>query len=209
MKTNIIAHVALTFESSAPSGPADQRSMIEDDIGRLTDADSTSGVACTGFSVTSIETATQNSAVSRTHVICATCGSESVRADAYASWDADTGEWVLHSIYDEKYCEVCETSTSLLEVDEATGLEVQAFGMIYCDDGARLVQGREQPEFYDLIVKTMAVAGGEILTLHEFDDMNRLEVEKCLADMAMLYPSAPVSCFFGDLVGSGRTNLPS
>ena len=109
----------------------------------------------------------------------------------------------------EKFCEVCETSTSLLEVDEATGLEVQAFGMIYCDDGARLVQGREQPEFYDLIVKTMAVAGGEILTLHEFDDMNRSEVEKCLADMAMLYPSAPVSCFFGDLVGSGRTNLPS
>lgn len=209
MKTNIIAHVALTFEFSAPSGPADQRSMIEDDIGRLTDADSTSGVACTGFSVTSIETATQNSAVSRNHVICATCGSENVRADAYASWDADTGEWVLHSIYDEKFCEVCETSTSLLEVDEATDLEVQAFGMIYCDDGARLVQGREQPEFYDLIVKTMAVAGGEILTLHEFDDMNRLEVEKCLADMAMLYPSAPVSCFFGDLVGSGRTNLPS
>lgn len=209
MKTDILAQVTLNFECPAPSSPADHRSMIEDDIGRLTDADSTSGVACTGFTVTLIETAAENSTLSRTHVICATCGSENVRADAYASWDADTGEWILHSIYDEKICEVCETSTSLLEVDEATGLEVQAFGMIYCDDGARLVQGREQPEFYDLIVKTLAVAGGEILTLHEFDDMNRPEVEKCLADMAMLYPSAPVNCFFGDLVGSDRTNLPA
>jgi hypothetical protein len=114
MKMNIIAQVALTFECPAPSSPADHRSMIEDDIGRLTDADSTTGIACTGFTVTSIETAVENSAVSRTHVICATCGSENVRADAYASWDADTGEWVLHSIYDEKFCEVCETSTSLL-----------------------------------------------------------------------------------------------
>ena len=209
MKMNIIAQVALTFECPAPSSPADHRSLIEDDIGRLTDADSTSGIACTGFTVTSIETAAENGTLSRTHVICATCGSENVRADAYASWDADTGEWILHSIYDEKFCEVCETSTSLLDIDEATGLEVQAFGMIYCDDGARLVQGREQPEFYDLIVKTLAAAGGEILTLHEFDDMNRPEVEKCLADMAMLYPSAPVSCFFGDLVASNRTNLPA
>lgn len=105
---------------------------------------------------------------------------------------------MLHSIYDERFCESCEKSATLLEVDEATSLEVQAFGMIYCDDGARLVQGREQPEFYDLIVKTMAAGGGEVLTLHEFDDLSRPEVEKYINDMAMLYPLAPVSCFFGD-----------
>ena len=198
MREDRVAQATLTFDCPAASDRDEQRRMIEHDLGRLLDPDSTTGVACTQITVTSVESAAAPRAVSRTHMICATCGSENIRSDAYASWDVDAGDWELHSVYDEKYCEVCETDVSLLAVDEATGLDVQAFGMIFCDDGARLVQGREQPEFYDLIVKTMAVQGGEILTLHEFDDMNRVEVEKCLKDMAMLYPRAEATCFFGE-----------
>lgn len=198
MTISIIAQAALTYDCPTASDPAQHRAMIEDDFGRLMDVDSTTGVACTGVVITSIAPAAVTDRPSRTHMICATCGSENVRSDAYASWDADAGDWVLHSIYDAKTCEACATDTSLLEVDEATGLEVQAFGMIFCNDGARLVQGREQPEFYDLIVKTMAFQGSEVLTLHEFEDMNRAEVEKCLQDMAILYPLAQASCFFGD-----------
>lgn len=199
MTRKILAQATLIYQSRAQvDAETDIQDLIEDDVGRLMDAEPTTGVACSGYTVTSVETSSEIPAVSRTHVICARCGSENVRADAYASWDADVGDWILHSVYDERTCEVCETSVALLDVDEATGLEIQAFGMIYCDDGARLVQGREQPEFYDLIVKTMASGGGEILTLQEFGDLSRVEVEKCLADMAMLYPVAPVSCFFGE-----------
>ena len=38
---------------------------------------------------------------------CASCGSADILRDAYACWDVDTQEWVLHSCYDEYRCEAC------------------------------------------------------------------------------------------------------
>ncbi|MDX5370355.1 MAG: hypothetical protein LPL29_13365 [Alphaproteobacteria bacterium] len=46
---------------------------------------------------------------------CGTCGSEDVRKDAFAEWDFDKQEWVLHSFYDYAYCEDCEGETTLEE----------------------------------------------------------------------------------------------
>lgn len=201
MREEITATVTLTFDCPADADLADQQSMIAEDVGRLNDADSTTGVACTSFRIETVSPEAQTYSKSTSHMICATCGSENVRADAFASWDSTIGDWVLHSVYDEKYCEACDSNTQLLEVDEATELEVQAFGMISTNEGARLVKEDETPEFFDLIVKTIPDTDAEviadILTLHEFDDMTLPEVEKCLADMAMLYPLAPSECHFG------------
>jgi hypothetical protein len=89
---------------------------------------------------------------SRTHLICAICGSMDVSADAYAQWDVDAGEWVLQSTYDAKTCERCECRTTLLSIDEATQIGIQTFGMINVADGARLAEESETPEFFDVMV---------------------------------------------------------
>jgi hypothetical protein len=40
--------------------------------------------------------------------VCATCGSDEVRADAWAEWDTEKQEWVLNNTFDYKFCETCE-----------------------------------------------------------------------------------------------------
>lgn len=49
------------------------------------------------------------------NIICADCGSEEVRRDAWVSWNTETQEWELCSVFDESYCEDCE-GTTLKEV---------------------------------------------------------------------------------------------
>lgn len=44
-----------------------------------------------------------------THPTCSHCGSPNVRADAYASWDLTTHEWVLENTYETYFCADCET----------------------------------------------------------------------------------------------------
>ena len=80
------------------------------------------------------------------HLICSHCGSDNVRADAYASWSSEEGDWVLHSVYDARFCENCEREVSLLEIDEETEMEIGFYGMIKDGDGARRVEGHETPE---------------------------------------------------------------
>ena len=36
---------------------------------------------------------------------CTSCGSTDILRDAYACWDSDTQQWVLHSCYDDYRCE--------------------------------------------------------------------------------------------------------
>jgi hypothetical protein len=50
-------------------------------------------------------------------VICSHCKSDNVLRDAWAEWDIDKQEWVLHATYDETFCEDCEGSTSVEEVE--------------------------------------------------------------------------------------------
>lgn len=87
------------------------------------------------------------------HLICSRCGSDNVRADAYAAWDSEQSDWVLHSVYDARICENCEGPTTLSEIDEETELEIGFYGMIKDSDGARLVEDHEVPDFFDVVVK--------------------------------------------------------
>lgn len=135
----------------------------------------------------------------RTHMVCAMCGSTDVRADAYAEWDADTDQWVLHSTYDEKHCESCEIRTSLLEVDEATQIEIQAFGMVNVEDGSRLAEDNETPVFFDVMVTTTPFKSGVILTLEEHENMTAKDAAKTLAVMVAAYPTASISSVNCDL----------
>lgn len=129
----------------------------------------------------------------RTHMICSTCGSTDVRTDAFGAWDADAGEWVLHSFYDDKSCENCETGITLLEINEATQLEIQAFGMVPDGDGSRLATDHETPEYFSVLLSTTPLENGNILTLEEHDDLSSEEAASVLAALVVEYPAAPVS----------------
>lgn len=45
--------------------------------------------------------------------ICAACKSDEIRKDAYAVWDVEKQEWVLHSVYDSTICECCGTECTV------------------------------------------------------------------------------------------------
>src|SRR3990167_2470355 len=49
--------------------------------------------------------------------VCATCGSDDVKVDAYAVWDHVTQEWLLATTFDKgAVCEVCGGETRLKDV---------------------------------------------------------------------------------------------
>lgn len=45
--------------------------------------------------------------------VCSRCGSDNVKKDAWAEWNAETQQWELSNTYDETYCEECEESCTL------------------------------------------------------------------------------------------------
>lgn len=58
--------------------------------------------------------------------VCSHCGSDDVRADAYAAWDVETQEWELTATFDKgAVCEDCCEPCSLdwVEVPEEEGDE--------------------------------------------------------------------------------------
>lgn len=49
-----------------------------------------------------------NLLMSKIRMVCPECGDkENVVKDAYASWNIDTQEWVLHSTYESFDCKAC------------------------------------------------------------------------------------------------------
>ncbi len=129
-----------------------------------------------------------------THMICSQCGSLDVRADAWAAWDSGAGEWALHSTYDAKHCEACEGKTRLLAIDEATQIEIIAFGMIRDGENtSRLVNGYEVPEFYDVMVRATNVETGEVFILRELEDLDICAADRAVECLVVKYPLAEVS----------------
>lgn len=55
--------------------------------------------------------------------VCSYCGSTEVLKDAFAEWSVEEQTWVLHSCYDESYCNTCEGFCSLEdeECEEPSG----------------------------------------------------------------------------------------
>lgn len=49
--------------------------------------------------------------------VCKYCGSENVRADAWAEWNIDKQDWVLAEIYDNEYCNDCEGDSHIIDVE--------------------------------------------------------------------------------------------
>lgn len=41
----------------------------------------------------------------KVNYVCKTCGSDLVLRDAYAEWDQDKQDWVIHAVYDAAVCE--------------------------------------------------------------------------------------------------------
>lgn len=46
----------------------------------------------------------------RVKFVCPVCKSDRILRDAYATWNQDTQEWELHSVYDYSTCQDCDTS---------------------------------------------------------------------------------------------------
>ena len=46
---------------------------------------------------------------------CTACGSVEILRDAYACWDENQQEWVLHSCYDLYRCENCDVQSKRVE----------------------------------------------------------------------------------------------
>ncbi len=46
---------------------------------------------------------------------CRSCGSSDILRDAWACWDVDTQQWVLHSCYDAFHCEDCGCDTKRVD----------------------------------------------------------------------------------------------
>lgn len=54
--------------------------------------------------------------MSKYKMVCGRCGSEEVRADAYAEWNIETQEWEISNVFDKG---------SVCEGDECQGLETR------------------------------------------------------------------------------------
>jgi hypothetical protein len=46
---------------------------------------------------------------------CSRCGSMNVLRDAWATWDAQAGDWVLSSVFDHAFCIDCDAETTLTD----------------------------------------------------------------------------------------------
>lgn len=44
------------------------------------------------------------------------CGSSDILRDAYACWDENTQQWVLHSCYDLFCCEACDAEPKRVDL---------------------------------------------------------------------------------------------
>jgi hypothetical protein len=49
-------------------------------------------------------------------MVCDHCGSEDIRRDAFASWNVETQEWELASIFDNTICDACGEDNCAEEV---------------------------------------------------------------------------------------------
>lgn len=47
--------------------------------------------------------------------VCATCGSDEVKCDAWAAWSVDRQQWEVENTFDNSYCDTCEGECRILE----------------------------------------------------------------------------------------------
>lgn len=54
-------------------------------------------------------------------MVCKKCGSTDVRRDADALWSVERQQWELVGLYDAAFCESCQDTTNLTEVEIPEG----------------------------------------------------------------------------------------
>jgi hypothetical protein len=60
-------------------------------------------------------------------MVCAHCGSDEVRADAYAQWDVEAQEWEVAQTFDKgAYCSKCDGETRIEELPLAVSTAAEA-----------------------------------------------------------------------------------
>lgn len=73
----------------------------------------------------------------RQHMVCATCGSENVQADAFASWNFETQSWEIAQTFDKgSYCDDCDGECHIDEIDDG-----QAFASVEREDSEARFHG--------------------------------------------------------------------
>ena len=50
--------------------------------------------------------------------VCSDCGSTDVKLDAWAIWDYEKQEWILDDVFPNSWCEACEGSCTINDVEE-------------------------------------------------------------------------------------------
>lgn len=53
----------------------------------------------------------------RVSYVCRSCGSSAVLMDAWATWNIENQDYVLHDTLAEAFCRECDGETSLVEVE--------------------------------------------------------------------------------------------
>lgn len=48
-------------------------------------------------------------------VHCSNCGGQTIRADAFAAWDAELQMWELAALFDQRFCDDCGHSVTTYE----------------------------------------------------------------------------------------------
>lgn len=52
--------------------------------------------------------------------VCCHCQGTNVVKDAWAEWDKEKQEWVLSQVFDNAYCQDCESDTRLEDIPIAS-----------------------------------------------------------------------------------------
>ena len=55
--------------------------------------------------------------MTRIKQVCTTCGSDDVIIDAWAKWDVETQQAELHNVFDNRFCNNCESECKIKEIE--------------------------------------------------------------------------------------------
>lgn len=105
------------------------------------------------------------------YLACASCGERDIVRDAWLIYDQSQQDWIIHSIFDQYYCQQCEGTDTITKVDEAYRLE------IIKDLNQKLRQGEVQHGTV-ILTKGIEALGAEFQyqlfqAIYDYDDFSK------------------------------------
>lgn len=49
--------------------------------------------------------------------VCATCGSEAVKVDAWVRWNEDFQDWEIDDVFEDSWCDECEGECTINDIE--------------------------------------------------------------------------------------------